>query len=51
MTDYGLGRAIRAALDQQELTTDQPADPRSVETRLPQLVRADQQDLLPAAAV
>lgn len=48
MTDYGLGRAIRAALDQQELTTDQPADPRSVETRLPQLVRADQQDLLPA---
>jgi hypothetical protein len=48
MTDYALGSAIRVALDQQHQTTGLAADPRAVEARLPQLVQADQQDLLPA---
>lgn len=48
MTDYALGSAIRAALDQQQQTTGLAADPRTVESRLPQLVQADQQNLLPA---
>jgi hypothetical protein len=48
MTDYALGSAIRAALEHQGATPDQPADPRTVEAQLPQLVPADQQDLLPA---
>lgn len=48
MTDYALGSAIRAALEHQGATPGQPADPRTVEAQLPQLVPADQQDLLPA---
>ena len=48
MTDYVLGSAIRAALDQQQQATGLAVDPRTVEARLPQLVQADQQDLLPA---
>ena len=48
MTDYGLGSAIRTALEQQGQASGRPADPQSVETRLPHLIPADQQDLLPA---
>jgi hypothetical protein len=48
MTDYALGGAIRAALAQQGPTPGRPADPRIIEAMLPQLVQADQQDLLPA---
>ena len=48
MTDYALGNAIRAALDEQGASTGRPADPRIVEAQLPQLVQPDQQDLLPA---
>ena len=48
MTDHALGRAIRAALDQQSQAMGRPADPRTVEAHLPQLVPTDQQDLLPA---
>jgi hypothetical protein len=48
MSDYALGSAIRAALDQQQQATGLAVDPRTVEARLPQLVQADQQDLRPA---
>jgi len=48
MTDYDLGQSIRAALDQREQTSGQPLDPRTVEARLPELMPAGQQDLLPA---
>ena len=47
-TDYGLGRTIRAALEQQGPASGRYPDPRAVEGLLPQLVPADQQDLLPA---
>ena len=47
-TDYGLGWAIRAALEQQGPASGRSPDPRTVEGLLPHQVPADQQDLLPA---
>ena len=47
-TEYGLGRTIRSALEQQGPAAGQTPDPRTVEALLPQLLPADQQDLLPA---
>jgi len=47
-TEYGLGRTIRSALEQQGPAAGRSPDPRAVEALLPQLVPADQQDLLPA---
>jgi len=47
-TEYRLGRTIRSALEQQGPAAGRSPDPRAVEALLPQLVPADQQDLLPA---